>query len=72
MKIKIEKEPYAVDKWFAGSYTKDVGDELEYKEEIYEFSIHETDSGYKTITWVDDIPENNEEIEKQILEQFNQ
>ena len=70
MKIHIETEPFAIDYWYDGSITIDVGDKLEYKEENYEFSIHETDSGYKKITWVEDIPANNEEIELQILKQF--
>lgn len=69
MKIDIETEPFATDYWYSGIYTKDIGDELEYREKDYEFTIHSSENN-QTITWISEIPENNEEIEKQILEQF--
>ena len=37
MKIEFEDEPIAVDKWWAGEITLDIGDELEYREKIYPF-----------------------------------
>lgn len=69
MKIHIETEPFATDYWYDGIITLDVGDKLEYKEKDYDFIIHSSENS-QTITWVNEIPENNEEIEKQILEQF--
>lgn len=69
MKIHIETEPFAIDYWYDGSATIDVGDDLEYKEKDYDFTIHSSENS-QTITWTDEIPENHEKIEKQILEQF--
>jgi len=69
MKIHIETEPFATDYWYEGCITIDVGDNLEKKEENYDFTIHNSENS-QTITWADNTPENNEEIEKQILEQF--
>lgn len=71
MKINIDSKPFATEYWYSGTYIKDVGDEFEYREKYYEFTIHSTEN-CKTITWVDEIPENKAEIEKQILEQFNE
>lgn len=69
--IQIDKEPYAIDYWYSGTYTKDVGDDLEYKEEYYDFTIHYSEN-YTTLTWIEEVPENEDEIEKQIMKQFNQ
>lgn len=69
--IRIDKEPYAIDCWYSGTYTKDVGDDLEYKEENYDFTIHYSEN-YTTLTWIEEVPENEDEIEKQIMKQFNQ
>ena len=39
MKIEFENEPFAIDKWLAGEITLDIGDELEYREKIYPFTL---------------------------------
>ena len=37
MKIHIETEPFAIDYWYEGCITIDVGDELERREKNYDF-----------------------------------
>lgn len=70
MKINIDNQPFAIDYWYSGTITIDIGDDLEYKEEYYDFTIHCTEN-YKTLTWVEEIPENEEQIEKEIFKKFN-
>ena len=61
--IQIDKEPFATDYWYSGTYTKDEHD--------YDFTIHSSEN-CKTLTWIDEIPENEEFVEKEIMKQFNQ
>ena len=71
MKIQIKSKPFSVTNYYIGVYTKDIGDELEYKEKYYEFTIIEGDN-IIDITWCDEIPNNNKEIEQQIFNQFKE
>lgn len=76
MKINIDNKPYATDLWFSGEITVDVGDEQEYREKSYEFTLfdgeNENISGNLFITWISETPNNNEEIEQQIIKQYQE
>jgi hypothetical protein len=71
MKIQIDNKPFSVTNYYGGIYIKDVGDELEYKEESYEFTIIESDN-FIDITWTGYTPDNYEELKEQIIKQFQQ
>jgi len=62
MEIEIENKPFAVDYWFSGTYKKE--------DKLYLFTIH--DSERIEITWCDDTPENNEQIEQEIINKYTQ
>lgn len=77
MKIEIEKEPYSFTKYFGGEVVIDVGDELERKEQIYEFTLEENydadiDHTNFQIEFIDEVPENREEVEKEIIKQYQE
>lgn len=60
MKVEFESEPFAIDKWLAGEIIIDVGDDLEYKEEIYPFTLFASnDNGVLEVTWTEDTPPKN-------------
>ena len=60
MKIQFEKEAFAIDSWWAGEVTIDMGDELEYREEIYPFTLFVTsDNGVMEVTWTGKTPTKN-------------
>ena len=60
MKIQFEEEAFAIDSWWAGEVTIDMGDELEYREEIYPFTLFVTsDNGVMEVTWTEDTPPKN-------------
>ena len=60
MKIQFEEEAFAVDIWWAGEVTIDIGDELEYREEIYPFTLFVTsDNGVMEVTWTEKTPTKN-------------
>jgi len=76
-KIHIDNKPFATDYWFSGTYTIDVGDDSEYREETYEFTIQDSEqenleSNGLSITWTEAVPKNSEEVEKKILENYQQ
>lgn len=72
MKIEFENEPFAIDKWLAGEITIDVGDDLEYKEEIYPFTLFaSSDNGVLEVTWTENEPfKNLIEIETKIKQKY--
>ena len=73
MNIKINEKPFSIDKWYSGKYIKDNGDELEYKEELYKFTIHSMDNGLTLeITWIDEEPDDSGEIEDEIKQKFSE
>lgn len=60
MKIQFEEEAFAIDSWWAGEVTIDIGDELEYREEIYPFTLFVTsDNGVMEVTWTEKTPTKN-------------
>jgi len=60
MKIQFEEEAFAIDSWWAGEVTIDMGDELEYREEIYPFTLFVTsDNGVMEVTWTEKTPTKN-------------
>jgi len=60
MKIQFEEESFAADIWWAGEVTIDIGDELEYREEIYPFTLFVTsDNGVMEVTWTEKTPTKN-------------
>lgn len=60
MKIQFEEEAFAIDSWWAGEVTIDMGDELEYREEIYPFTLFVTsDNGVMEVTWTGKTPTKN-------------
>ena len=65
MKIEFENEPFAIDKWLAGEITVDVGNDLEYKEEIYPFTLFaSSDNGVLEIV----IPKLKDDVSKKSKE----
>ena len=60
MKIQFEEEAFAADIWWAGEVKIDIGDELEYREEIYPFTLFVGNSGETMeITWIEKTPTKN-------------
>lgn len=60
MEIKFEEEAFAIDSWWVGEVTIDMGDELEYREEIYPFTLFVTsDNGVMEVTWTEKTPTKN-------------
>ena len=72
MKIEFENEPFAIDKWLAGEITLDIGDELEYREKIYPFTLFASnDNGVLEVTWTEDTPPKNLiDIETRIKQKY--
>jgi hypothetical protein len=72
MKIEFENEPFAIDKWLAGEITVDVGNDLEYKEEIYHFTLFaSSDNGVMEVTWTEKTPiKNIIDIETRIKQNY--
>lgn len=71
MKILFENEPFSVDEWWAGEVTVDIGGEEEYREKYYPFTLFvSNDNGVLEVTWTEETPENNEELEKEIIDKF--
>lgn len=72
MKIQFEEEAFAIDSWWAGEVTIDVGDELEYREEIYPFTLFVTsDTGVMEVTWTEKTPTKNViDIETRIKQNY--
>lgn len=72
MKIQFEEEAFAVDEWWAGEVAIDIGDELEYKEEIYPFTLFVTnDNGVMEVTWTEKTPTKNViDIETRIKQNY--
>jgi hypothetical protein len=71
MNIEIETEPFAKNLWYGGSYKIDIGND-EYMEKEYEFTICTgDDDSILEITWVDEIPENVEDVTAQIQKTWN-
>lgn len=57
MKIQFEEEAFAADIWWAGEVTIDIGDELEYREEIYPFTLFVgSDGEVMEVTWTEKTP----------------
>ena len=72
MKIEFENEPFAIDKWLAGEIILDIGDELEYREKIYPFTLFASnDNGVLEVTWTEDTPPKNLiDIETRIKQKY--
>jgi len=72
MKIQFEEEAFAIDSWWAGEVTIDMGDELEYREEIYPFTLFVTsDNGVMEVTWTEKTPTKNViDIETRIKQNY--
>lgn len=72
MKIEFENEPFAIDKWLAGEITLDIGDELEYREKTYLFTLYaSSDNGVLEVTWTEDTPPKNLiDIETRIKQKY--
>lgn len=72
MKIQFETHPFSVDEWWAGEVAIDIGDELEYKEEIYPFTLFVTnDNGVMEVTWTEKTPTKNViDIETRIKQNY--
>ena len=72
MKIEFEDEPFTVDKWLAGEIILDIGDELEYREKIYPFTLFASnDNGVLEVTWTEDTPPKNLiDIETRIKQKY--
>lgn len=59
-------EEYSIMKWIAGSYTHDEGVEFEFSMCV------DDDDTILDITFVDNIPENRNEVEEEIRNYYNQ
>ncbi len=60
MKIEFEPEAFSIDEWWAGEIKIDIGDDLEYREEIYPFTLFvSSDNGVMEITWTEKTPTKN-------------
>ena len=72
MKIQFEPTAFAVDEWWAGEVTIDIGDELEYKEEIYPFTLFvSSDNGVMEVTWTEKTPTKNViDVETRIKQRY--
>ncbi len=74
MIIQIDNVPFAKDEFYSGVYTEDIGDELEYRQLICDFtlvySIDETDDRVINITWLDFVPSDEVKAEEDIISQF--
>ena len=72
MKIQFEEEAFAIDSWWAGEVTIDMGDELEYREKIYPFTLFVTsDNGVMEVTWTEKTPTKNViDIETRIKQNY--
>ena len=72
-KVKIDiMEPLQVVYHYEGTYVKDIGDENEYKEEIYNFEVID-DGTNQRILWFLEYPfrfDNEEEIEEEIINYY--
>jgi hypothetical protein len=60
MKIEFEPTAFAIDEWWAGEIIIDIGDDLEYREEIYPFTLFvSSDNGVMEVTWTEKTPTKN-------------
>ncbi len=72
MKIEFEPTAFAIDEWWAGEIILDIGDELEYREKIYPFTLFASnDNGVLEVTWTEDTPPKNLiDIETRIKQKY--
>ncbi len=72
MKIQFESSPFSVDEWWAGEVKIDIGDDDEYREEIYPFTLFiSSDNGVMEVTWTENEPfKNLIEIETKIKQKY--
>lgn len=72
MKILINNEAFATDSWWAGEITLDIGDELEYREKSFPFTLFaSSDNGVLEVTWTENEPfKNLIEIETKIKQKY--
>jgi len=60
MKIEFEPTAFALDEWWAGEVNIYTGDDEEYREEIYPFTLFVTsDNGVMEVTWTEKTPTKN-------------
>ena len=75
MKIQIDKEPFEIVSLYNGSYTCDMGDAEEYREEIYDFTLKcsKDIEVFNVVIWQSPVPEdfNYVKAEAAIIEFFN-
>lgn len=72
MEIKFENSPFAVDEWWAGEITIDIGNDEEYKEKSFPFTLFASnDNGVLEVTWTEDTPNKNViELETRIKQKY--
>lgn len=72
MEIEFELTPFAVDEWWAGEITIDIGNDEEYREKSFPFTLFvSNDNGVLEVTWTEDIPNKNViELETRIKQHF--
>lgn len=74
MEILIDEDAFSTTEYYSGALIKDVGDENKYIEKRFEFTISYTESDnledVVDITWIDEVPEDSEFLEKEILKRF--
>lgn len=72
MEIKFEPTAFAIDEWWAGEVNIYIGDDLEYREEIYPFTLFvSSDNGVMEVTWTEKTPTKNIiDIETRIKQRY--
>lgn len=72
MKIEFEPTPFAIDEWWAGEITIDVGTDEEYREKSFPFTLFVSrDNGVLEVNWTEDTPNKNViELETRIKQKY--
>lgn len=72
MKIEFEPTPFAINKWWAGEITIDIGTDEEYREKSFPFTLFaSSDNGVLEVTWTENEPfKNLIEIETKIKQKY--
>ncbi len=72
MKILINNEAFATDSWWAGEITIDIGNDEEYREKSFPFTLFaSSDNEVLEVTWTEDTPNKNViELETRIKQKY--
>lgn len=72
MKILINNEAFATDSWWAGEITIDIGNDEEYREKSFPFTLFASnDNGVLEVNWTEDTPSKNViELETRIKQNY--